>query len=251
MQLAGMFVEYAVTGALALLWLWYGFGLVRPEDVLPLDKLNAGHVTLAAPISYALGMLIDLAGKRLLRGVAWGTGSIHRENARRLNGGSPPASWTLAELSEDTSKDSLRSAKTQIIANDDELAKQYELRRSRERVARGSFANVILATATFAIIAWTKRSVAAQLFVVAAGTLILPTFFVWYRFACLSRKFRRDALNLIAEATAEKAAEALAQKALLHARTTLDRAVETTSPAPTAGIGPTTQGSGEPPSSGA
>jgi hypothetical protein len=219
-----MFIEYAVTGAIALLWLWYGFGLVRPQDVLPLDKLNAGHVTLAAPLAYALGMLIDLAGKRLLRGIALISGSLRREKQRKAAGATAPPSWTLAELTEDTSKDSLRSAKTRIIANDEELAKQYELRRSRERVARGSFSNVILAGGTFAAIAWTERVVAAQVFVVAAALLITPAFYVWYRFACLSRKFRRDAIDLIEETRAEKAAAALAAQELLHTRPANDSA---------------------------
>jgi hypothetical protein len=104
--------------------MWAAF----PERILHISALSPSHLAASAPIAYVVGMSVDHAG-------AWMARLLGKLTIRRRG---VSADRIAAE--------SVRIMhKAEIMARSAEVGKQYELRKSRDRVARGFFANAVLA----------------------------------------------------------------------------------------------------------
>ncbi|MDL1893497.1 hypothetical protein FBQ87_11515 [Sphingobacteriales bacterium CHB3] len=163
MAIPGLFVEYLVNGAVALVWaypLLLSAGITKIENpLLPLYALGL----------YVLGMMIDF--------VAWiVTRPVKRFLRRRI------AQSYKADVDQQPGSSTGRQVKFSIYAP--ELARENAMRSSRDRIARGSFINAILAT-----------------IIVLPLTIGIPisifTFAMWWGFESVSYKFELKAEQAI------------------------------------------------------
>ena len=188
MQFAASFIEYLVTGTLALLWLiplsrtlWPRAGNVLPTDL--------GTLTIWAPILlgfvYVIGLLLDFIAYKLIRGKRKGI----REEQEALDV---------------RYKDALKSRGIKSLDDNafiwyksPELAKAVAAYSSRDRMARGATLNFAIATIVVPLVVW---SYPASL-VVAGGCLALAciAYFAWVRYQSLSREFKKKAVIVILE----------------------------------------------------
>ena len=122
MTLPGLFIEYLVSGALALIWLMP----LLPNDV---STLQAWHAPIVAAFLYALGMSIDLLAFAITRPIKW---RLRNSIASRMNirhfSSAGSASARLAFL---------QKASPAIAA-------EIAARSSRDRIARCTFVNAVL-----------------------------------------------------------------------------------------------------------
>jgi hypothetical protein len=124
MALPGLLIEYLVSGAIAFAWL---FPLVHSR----LPTIEAPLVPVVILLLYVLGMAIDFLAFFLTRiPKHWIRGRVARRY--QASGYSEKQSGTF------------RQAKIAMYAP--ELAKELAMRSSRDRIARGSLVNAILAT---------------------------------------------------------------------------------------------------------
>ena len=155
MAVPGLFVEYLVNGAFALIWAYpvlnsLGFG-----------KIDPSHLPLLALGLYVLGMIIDFLAWILTR-------PVKRMVRRRVSAqyGLPP--------DQEHGRSIAREVRFSISAP--ELARAVAMRSSRDRIARGTFLSAILAT-IFVL----------PLFI--GIMLIVVTFVMWMGFESVSHKF--------------------------------------------------------------
>jgi hypothetical protein len=124
MPLPGLLVEYLVVGALTLTWL---FPLLHSR----LPTIDAPLLPLVFLLLYVLGMVVDFLAFFLTRiPKHW----IRRRVSRRY----------LENASQKQQSGMLRQATIAMYAP--ELAKELAMRSSRDRIARGSLVNAVLAT---------------------------------------------------------------------------------------------------------
>jgi len=124
MALPGLLVEYLVSGAIAFAWL---FPLL--QSALP--RIDAALLPVAFLLLYVLGMAVDY--------LAWALTRVPKRWIR---------AWVSRRYGGDGTSErqsgTLRQAKIALYAPD--LAKELAMRSSRDRIARGSVVNAILAT---------------------------------------------------------------------------------------------------------
>jgi hypothetical protein len=136
MSIPGLFIEYLISGALALIWI-YRF---IPEDWV--SKLQTAHIPLLALGLYIVGMAIDF--------FAWILTSHTKEGLRRWydegKGFRPQNLLTIfkGKNPKQQLRVSFREIKFAVYAP--EVAKEAAMRSSRDRVARGAIINSILFT---------------------------------------------------------------------------------------------------------
>lgn len=155
MAVPGLFIEYLVNGALALVWAY------PVLNSMGLGKIDPSYLPLFALGLYVLGMIIDFFAWILTR-------PIKRMVRRRISNqyGLPP--------DHEHGQSIAREVKFSIYAP--ELARAVMMRSSRDRIARGTFLNSILAT----------------LFVLPLSIgiiVIVGSFFMWIGFESVSHKF--------------------------------------------------------------
>ena len=63
MTLPGLLIEYLITGATSVIWIWLILSAIAPEYTLSVKELTAAHLTFGAPLTYVLGMVIDYLGR--------------------------------------------------------------------------------------------------------------------------------------------------------------------------------------------
>lgn len=124
MALPGLLIEYLVSGAVAFAWL---FPLLQGKVI----KIDTPFLPVAFLLLYVLGMAVDY--------LAWALTRIPKHVIRE---------WVYRkyrgnDLTQEQSG-TLRQAKITLYAPD--LAKELAMRSSRDRIARGSVVNSILAT---------------------------------------------------------------------------------------------------------
>lgn len=122
MTLPGLFIEYLVSGALALIWLVP----LLPGDVSTLQPWQAPIV---AAFLYVLGMSIDLVAFALLRPAKW---RLRNVVARRMN------------LSHYASIGSASARLAFLRRASPVIAAEIAARSSRDRIARCTFVNAVL-----------------------------------------------------------------------------------------------------------
>lgn len=178
MNAAISFVEYLFTGTFAILWLL----LILPEELI--RDLSQGDGALLAlvmiPILYALGMLIDfLSGSTLDWAKALIRESVRAKYQARFHWSSKVAA---------------------IYAVAPELGVEYSTRSTRDRIARGLFANLIVLAV---VVAFTPRGEYLPFSPCATSVVV---FFLaglalgaWWRFERLSTEFKYKSIKVLEE----------------------------------------------------
>lgn len=165
MNLPGLLIEYLITGVLAVLWI---ATIVRfgSNPAPPFDQLSGPQVTLLAPVAYILGMLIDYIGKLL-----------------------------TDPFVVDDSKETLHKA--ELFARSAEVGKQYEMRKSRDRVARGLLANLILLGVVGGGILLRQHPESLYWWAPLFLLLSALAFIIWRRCYRLTRRFKLKASQAV------------------------------------------------------
>ncbi len=159
MMLPGLFVEYLVNGAVALVWaypLLYSVGM---------GKIDASYLPLLALGLYVLGMFIDFFAWMLTR-------PVKRMLRRRISNqyGLPP----------EHEKGRSIAREVRFLIDAPEVARALMMRSSRDRIARGTLLNSILMT--------------ILLFPWYIGVIfIVVSFGMWIGFESVSHKFALEA----------------------------------------------------------
>lgn len=130
MSIPGLFVEYLVIGTIAMLWLWPLTSILAP--LVPKDEI---FTLLLVPVLYVIGMIIDYVGYLLFRPVR----NRIRDRIYIQYKGDLEQSGDL---------------EARLFVHAPELAKLVTMYSSRDRVARGTTINGILAAITFVIYFW-------------------------------------------------------------------------------------------------
>jgi hypothetical protein len=122
MQLPGLLVEYLINGSCALIWIWGSFKLFNINS--PFD--NDAGLLILVPGLYVVGMIVDHLAKLIVD--------------------------HLAKLILDPLIDTNSFDSTKIILHSPDLGKEYVMRSSRDRIARGAFINTVLITVIFSLL---------------------------------------------------------------------------------------------------
>ena len=187
MQFAASFIEYLVTGSLALLWLVPLCHALRHNIVDILTKLSPFTIWTAILLAlvYVVGLMLDFVAYTLMHG--------QRKAIRK----------ELADL-DGRYKAALKSRGIDHLAGNafilykaPELAKTLAAYSSRDRIARGATLNFAIAAIVDALILW---SYPASLIVSAAFlALTCLAYFAWFRFQSQSWELKKEAVITILE----------------------------------------------------
>jgi hypothetical protein len=176
MQFAAAFIEYLVTGSCGLLW------LVPLLSSTPLEvaKLEKVEVALLLPFVYVLGMMIDFVSEKCV--------SRFKKRIRSAIG---------------ASKHNVPSSTVFIAWHSAELAKEFQVRSSRDRIARGAALNflflvlvTLLRPSTPAVLHLPVTQPVAVLLFLGLSALCFAT---WWRCEGLSARFKKHAIDTIVE----------------------------------------------------
>ena len=125
MKIDGLFIEYLISGGVAILWLYPLFMILGINPTF--FYTNISLLLIAIPITYIIGMMVDYLASRIL---------ARSKNEARLR------VYNKAGLDVRTFYDSLFD----LSYTNETLIKHLEMRESRVRTARGTFINIIFAT---------------------------------------------------------------------------------------------------------
>lgn len=200
MQLPGMLIEYLITGACAIPWLYLLVLISTGKPLrLPLEfKLDAGLVALLVPIIYVVGMIIDFLALVLVK----------RIQDYLIN---PPLKLIAARIPwiqqyiDPTQPSSSRVSDAKLLLRSPEVGKELVLRSSRDRVARGAFMNSLIATGVaLAYVAHFKPFSEAYVWGVGVFAISL-CYATWHRFEKHTLWFKVNASDAIIEDESSKA----------------------------------------------
>jgi hypothetical protein len=192
--LPGLLIEYLITGATAFLWLWFLFH--HPQTVVPtdlrLDRIDAATITLGIPFAYVLGMIIDFVSLRVTEALLR---RLLRPLQRTISKTLPKGWQKLKRASEPRKRSKAPLSQQEVLLASAELAKQFEMRSSRDRVARGAFLNTLLGTAVVSSYYAAKPQTQVSSMSILVGGLVLASllFAMWLRFDRLTHKYRQKA----------------------------------------------------------
>jgi len=181
MTIPGLFIEYLIVGALALIWLYK----LLPEQWVSKLLLQPAHLPLLALGLYVVGMVIDFVAWILTSYIkaglrAWaeeGHTYTPKELVKILKGGGGKVK-----------RGSITSRQIYLAIHAPEAAKEAAMRSSRDRIARGAIINSILFT-TFAL--------PSQKYI---GVLMILIFSImWVNFELSSYSYEMKAEQLVKE----------------------------------------------------
>jgi len=185
LNIQGLLVEYLITGAFTLIWIG---GLITLSGRYSFDQLNVAEVTALVPLAYVVGTFVDYLSRELTR-------AIDEKHGRRGKFGTEKyyveAEFCFAPPL--IRKEAVRVAgKEEMFVRAPEAAKQYELRKARDRAARGVFANFVIMTFAIPPIVAYKNPVHLFYAVPLLIGLCWFSFKVWRKMVDLSVTFRND-----------------------------------------------------------
>ncbi len=177
MTIPGLFIEYLIVGALALIWIYP----LLPEPWV--SKLQPAHLPLLALGLYVVGMVIDF--------FAWILTSYIKSGLRAwAEDGHKFAPRELGKILQGAGgrfrRGSIMSRQIYLAIHAPEAAKEAAMRSSRDRIARGAIINSIL----FTIFALPSRKYIGAL-------MILVFFIMWINFEVASYDYERRAEELV------------------------------------------------------
>lgn len=221
MALPGLLIEYLVNGAIALFWalplIGFAFGpgeiaAAAPAVVGVSSKVGGAifGAVILVPLCYVLGMLVDLAAYLATSRLPTKRLSPRSLIKRYVEGQCPEGLLVGNPFSRDT--DAMhgargRSARGQayLALNAPGLLEEVKSRGSRDRVARGFFANLLLATALEAAHQAGLIDVGLAIDVPIAG-LIMATLIAFAMWGFLKRESYSYELNVGAVVLSDQAA---------------------------------------------
>jgi hypothetical protein len=198
-------VEYVIIGAVALIWLvpvLQAMGVTVPQD--------SAAIALFAPGLYVLGMFVDFLGYNLVHGrkqqiKAKVYGALETSDSSEAthddkSDQSPEMHNTEQAPSSAKVVDTSSSGKPIVTHEQDvevwiaqqapEVAKEIETRSSRDRIARGALANVIVSTLVLSIASLRGAIPVSPILIIVIGiVLIIVSWLMWERFQRLSYSF--------------------------------------------------------------
>ena len=183
MQFAAAFIEYLVTGCCAFLWLVPLFG----HSIAAKGALEKAEVALLLPVTYVLGMLLDLLSERLVSPVKRRIKKDARERQSELK---------------------IASSTAFLAWHSPELMREFQTRSSRDRIARGAMLNTLLLTIVACFKPGTPGLLGIDLSpfgaVVVFGAICILCFVLWMRCEWLSTSFKQNAIETIQKFPKEK-----------------------------------------------
>jgi hypothetical protein len=165
MAIPGLFIEYLVNGAVALIW------LVPLLTSTGFGKVESAYLALYALGLYVLGMMIDFIAWTVTRPIKH---FLRRKISAKYHLSPSTAPGTSIE----------RQVKFALYARD--LHNEISMRSSRDRIARGAFLNAVIATVVILPLA-------------TGVPLIVLTFAVWLGSESISYKFELKAEQALDE----------------------------------------------------
>jgi|SRR5215213_123543 len=176
MQLPGLLIEYLVNGSCALIWIWILFlipGVDLPAGI-DVAKMDGARIAFFIPIMYVLGMTVDYLSLITVRPFA----------VKYLRGG----------------RDSSIASTAKIMLNSAELGKEYIIRSSRDRIARGMFVNSVITTIVLTIFYLYISPLRAVLVVLPIGLVFSGLCFsMWYRHERITYMYQKIASDALKE----------------------------------------------------
>lgn len=176
MQAPGMFIEYLINGSVAMMWLLpilKRFGLQTPEE--------AAIIALALPGLYVVGMMVDFVG--------WLVSLGYKKRIRKDIVEKIGLNWETRYALQ---------PKLFIYAPD--LAKSSEMRGSRDRIARGTFVNVIITTLVFSILSPSLGINLSRLSIIMIGVAVTALCgAMWLRFQRLAYSYELRSMLAVQE----------------------------------------------------
>ena len=179
MTIPGLFIEYLIVGALALIWIYP----LLPEPWT--SKLQPAHLPLLALGLYVVGMVIDF--------FAWVITSYIKSGLRAwAEEGHKYAPKELVKILKGgrgrVKRGNITSRQIYLAIHAPEAAKEAAMRSSRDRIARGAVMNSIL----FTMFALPSRRYIGLL-------MILIFFIMWVNFELSSYSYEMKAEQLVKE----------------------------------------------------
>jgi hypothetical protein len=178
MQVAASFLEYLVSGVVALIWL----APLLQRDLMVIGSLSTPEAVVLLPILYVVGILIDGLGYLATRPLKRRLRARRGSHSHELDG---------------------ESATTFVIHHSTELGKAMEVRSTRDRIARGMIINFFAAGVVVIVRNW-RDGVAPSGFSVGLFACAALSGVLWWRFQELSSDFKHNAVDTILRAQGRK-----------------------------------------------
>lgn len=195
MQLPGMLIEYLITGSCALIWMW----VISKVLGKAVPSVSDARLILLIPAIYVVGMIIDYVAHALVDFIVNSADELGRK-AKLLKTSTSSGQSESQEI-EEQDKPELGSesvSRAYVFLQSPELTKQYEMRSSRDRVARGAFLNAILLTISLTIFCPCSNPYLPLQITLPAGLILSGLCFaMWYRFERLTSRFKRSAYKAV------------------------------------------------------
>ena len=193
MQLPGMLIEYLINGSCALIWIWISLRMLGME----VPSVSDARLVLFLPAIYVIGMIIDYVARGLVLFVVDTTKGLKRTAKSRKATVSSNNSET-DKIGEKRKPKKGSVSRAYMFLHSPELSKQYEMRSSRDRVARGAFLNTILLTISLIIFCPCSNPYLPLNITLPAGLFLSGLCFaMWYRFERLTSRFKQSAYKAI------------------------------------------------------
>jgi hypothetical protein len=176
MQLPTFFIEYLINGSCALVWISWLLIVFGAIDRVP--DMGAGKLALLVPALYVLGMTIDWIAR-------WVVKKLLKENLlepllKKIG------ILKIESLERDRPGGQVEKRAATLALRSKEATREYSMRSSRDRVARGALINLILAT--IVLTTWYDNlkppslKLSVHLIWVIGIILVILFFVVWYHF---------------------------------------------------------------------
>lgn len=167
MNVPGLLIEYLITGSTAVLWLIPLLSKTQFQPVL--NSLPSGIAPLLAiPFIYIIGLGLDTTSSFLIKWFGWQRKIRSRVRAEiKVQHGEIP--------DEDL-------AVIRIWLHSKELGREYELRSSRDRIARGAILNLALAAVVIPVFSYrVMTSVESLITFITLVTLSIAFYLIWVK----------------------------------------------------------------------
>lgn len=178
MQLPGLLVEYLVNGSCALIWIWILFHVPSVDLPAGMDmaRMDGARIALFIPILYVLGMIVDFLSLITVRHL------------------------TMKYTKQREGRDGKIMSTAAILLHSVELGKEYVIRSSRDRIARGMVINSAITTIVLAAYCLTTSTPIAALFVLPIGFAFSGLCYrMWYRHERISYLYQKLASDALKE----------------------------------------------------
>ena len=199
MQIASIFIEYFVTGTSLYVGLLISkkFGLVSFPEELTLDQNKILMAVALIPAFLIFGIMIDFIARKLVwkcKKLIKRIKETPKKTIKKENDKKEPT-----KKRKKTKRNKRILPLAEIFYHSPELGKQYEIRSTRDRIARGAFTNIMIIL-LLTVIHLFYNSNQFLLHFLGISILILFAilfYLVWERCERLSRGFKSKASKVI------------------------------------------------------